>query len=180
MGAAHDQKEILNFLHRRALSSGPRYCTIRTLIKESEVADNDQYVRAIVEDLEISGFVNTRQIYSAEGKRLFQISAQGIDLVESGGSLNDGPNSRWTGQFNVSEAQRSKLIVVLVNTKSQIDVSHLTNSQKANAHALIDAAKSLSEAPDPPWSLVLRILSSPVLANVAALVAIAVALIKSS
>lgn len=84
----------------------------------------------------------------------------------------------WTGRYSVSDADRARLSELVVQMRQQIETSVVTNAEKSNALAALNALETLSEAPDPPWSIIVRILSSPILANVAALAALAISIIK--
>jgi hypothetical protein len=62
--------------------------------------------------------------------------------------------------------------------RKQIESMELTNSERSNALAALQAVQALSDAADPAWALIVSILKSPILANVTALVALAVSIIK--
>lgn len=88
-------------------------------------------------------------------------------------------SSKWTGVYEVSESKFTEIRSLFVEIAKEIEQSQLSNTQRANAKALMAAAENLIDAPDPHWQLILQILSSPVLANISALAAIAISLIKS-
>ena len=87
-------------------------------------------------------------------------------------------SAAWTGNVVVSDEDRLKIRELFSRMHSQIDNSSLTNAEKANALAVLEALEALEGAADPPWVLILQILKSPVLANVAAIAALIVAIVK--
>ena len=100
------------------------------------------------------------------------------DSAPGPSSSGDVHSSSWTGRYVLSEDDKIRVIDALLEMRRRIDELPLTNSERSNALAAVAAAHNLSEAADPAWELVLRILRSPVLANVTALVALAVSIIQ--
>ena len=84
----------------------------------------------------------------------------------------------WTGRYIVSAEGQVKVVGILRDIDQEIEASSLTNSDKVNAKALIRAAEILIEAPDPQWDIILKILSSPILANFVALAALIATIVK--
>jgi hypothetical protein len=166
VSALDDQLEVLRYLHRRIAGGDTRYCTIPTIRKHSGVGGSNQYLLALTDDLETSGFVITRQAYQMAGGRLFQITAAGINLIESGGRLTSADSAAWTGRFDLSEAQKDQVRAKLKEMKSVISSARLSNARTANAMALIESVEKLIETPDPLWPDVMRLLRSPTLAGV--------------
>ncbi|MGQ3230737.1 MAG: hypothetical protein ACT6R2_17815, partial [Blastomonas fulva] len=87
-------------------------------------------------------------------------------------------SSIWTGRYHVSEENIAKVQHAVRLIDQSIDKSDLSNLEKSNSKALIGAIDKLMEAPDPEWGLILKILSSPILANFAAIAALIVAVVK--
>ncbi len=166
MSAASDQDAILRYLHRRIAGGDARYCTIPTIRKNSGVQGSNQYILALTDDLETAGYVITRQAYQMSGGRLFQITAAGIDLVESGQAPNRADSAAWTGRFNLSEHQKAEIRRILIEMRGLVTAAKLSNAQTANAMALIECAEKLIETPDPLWPEIMRLLRSPTLAGV--------------
>lgn len=88
-------------------------------------------------------------------------------------------SSIWTGRYEVSHDDIIKVQHAIELIDQSIDKSDLSNTQKSNAKALIGAIHKLIESPDPEWGLILTILSSPILANFAAIAALIVTIVKS-
>jgi hypothetical protein len=151
VSALDDQLEVLRYLHRRIAGGDTRYCTIPTIRKHSGVGGSNQYLLALTDDLETSGFV---------------ITAAGINLIESGGRLTSADSAAWTGRFDLSEAQKDQVRAKLKEMKSVISSARLSNARTANAMALIESVEKLIETPDPLWPDVMRLLRSPTLAGV--------------
>jgi hypothetical protein len=95
--------------------------------------------------------------------------------LEEDSSIN---SSNWTGTYSVSREGQQEIIGIFRKIEMEIDNSALSNSDKSNAKALVEAADKLIAAPDPQWDILLKILSSPILANFAALAALAISIIK--
>jgi hypothetical protein len=174
--ALDDQRSILRFLAERVDQGSERYCTLRTLRNGAGLSGTDSYLRAIIDDLEIAGYVNTRQAYKAEGGRFFQISAKGFDLVESGedpvsgSSLAGGAWKRLPSNFVLSEGKRDRLTTALAVAESKLDELGASNTERAQARAYIVAAQALTSAPDPSPDLIWEILNrANALAGVASL-----------
>lgn len=163
--AAIDQQKILKYLYDRLAGGNDRYCTIPTIRKNTDVGGSNQYVLTLTDDLEIGGYIVTRQAYQMSGGRLFQITAAGIDFVESGRRIVSVQSAAWTGRLNLSEARKAEIREKLYEIRAVIDQSRLSNSQRANAIAVIEAAEKLIETPDPLWPEIMRLLRSPVLSN---------------
>ena len=85
----------------------------------------------------------------------------------------------WTGR-SVGEREVRQIAVLLTKIEVEIDGSSLTNEEKADAKALIEAGRSIIDAPNPQWNLLLQILGSPVLANVASLIALIISIVNAS
>jgi hypothetical protein len=165
--ALADQNALLQYLHRRIATGDARYCTIPTIRKNSGVQGSNQYILALTDDLETAGYVITRQAYQMSGGRLFQITAAGIDLVESGQAPNGVDSAAWTGRFTLTEHQKSEMRRILHEMKNVVSAAKLSNARTANAMALIECAEKLIETPDPLWPEIMRLLRSPTLAGVA-------------
>ena len=87
-------------------------------------------------------------------------------------------SSAWTGGYEVSAEHRARLIEVIEEMRVEVQQLDLSNADRSNALAAIDAIAALADAPDAGWQIILRILHSPILANVTALAALAVSIIK--
>jgi hypothetical protein len=87
-------------------------------------------------------------------------------------------SATWTGRYSVSKEGADHIRLIIRQIDEKIDSSDLPNSDKTNAKALLEASEKLIDAPDPQWGLIVQILSSPILANFAALAAIAISIIK--
>jgi hypothetical protein len=87
-------------------------------------------------------------------------------------------SASWTGRYIVSKEGQNEIFSIFRKIEIEIDNSILTNTDKSNAKALVEAANKLISAPDPQWEILLQILSSTILANFAALAALAIAIIK--
>lgn len=175
--AATDQQKILKYLYDRLADGDARYCTIPTIKKNGNVGGSNQYLLALTDDLEISGYIVTRQAYQMSGGRLFQITAAGIDFIESGRKIVSVQSAAWTGRLDISEARKSEIREKLSEIRDIIERSRLSNSQRANAIAVIEATEKLVETPDPLWPEIMRLLRSPVLSNLNGVAGIVLAII---
>jgi len=97
---------------------------------------------------------------------------------ETSGDAISISSSDWTGRYEVSDNDKIVVETHLKAIEAEIEVSKLTNSKKAEARADIRAAQNLLESPNPAWAIIVKLLSSPILANVTAIAALAVAVIK--
>jgi hypothetical protein len=105
------------------------------------------------------------------------------DFAKSLSAQNQAPeryidSSSWTGNFVVSPEIQAKIGTMVVQMRDEISNLELPNSQKSNALAAVDAIAILADAPDPPWALIMKILQSPVLANLTAIAALIITMIK--
>lgn len=166
MSAKSDQKTILEYLYDRLASGNERYCTIPTIKKNTGLDKSNQYLLALTDDLESAGLIITRQAYQMSGGRLFQITAAGLDAVENGDMPATFDSTAWTGRFDLSESQKSELRRILTEMRIVIEKAKLSNVQAANAMALIEAAETLVDTPDPLWPEIMRLLRSPTIAGV--------------
>jgi hypothetical protein len=181
VSAGEHQREILLFLRRRLDADyTQRFCTLKTIATALGLARATQYLRTIVDDLEIAGLINTRQAYQASGQRLVQISAKGIDLVDEGNGVRDIESAKWTGRYEVGPIAKEKILDSLRELRLQIEGSDLPNAQKANALAVVKSCELLAEAPDPAWPMIVRLLRSPPVvsaANAATLIGFVLAIL---
>lgn len=176
MGAKEDQFSILLYLHRRLSGGDARYCTIPTIRKNADISGSNQYVLALTDDLETAGLIITRQAYKMSGGRLFQITASGIDAVESKILPAVADSSAWTGRLSLSDRQKDEIRNLLKEIKVAISSAKLSNSRTANAIALVEAAEKLVETPDPLWPDIMRLLRSPTLAGVTGVASLLIAI----
>ena len=88
-------------------------------------------------------------------------------------------SSTWTGRYVVSEESKVRISELLREMRLGIEKTELSNAERSNALSALSAIEALSNAANPAWALILRILQSPALANVAALAALAISLIKA-
>jgi hypothetical protein len=176
--AAQDQDTILTYLHRRLAGGDQRYCTIPTIRKNTGIDASNQYILALTDDLETSGYIITRQAYQMSGGRLFQITAAGIDLVDSGKKPDRAESAAWTGKFELSAHQIIQVKKILVQIRDTITAAKLPNARTANALALVEAAERLMDTPDPLWPEIMRLLRSPVLGNIAGVASLVFAFVQ--
>ena len=175
--AATDQENVLKYLYDRIQGGDTRYCTIPTIRKNSKVGGSNQYILALTDDLETSGYIITRQAYQMSGGRLFQITSAGIDLIETGNATVSVQSSAWTGRLDLSEARKAEIREKLAQIRNIVENSRFTNSQRCNALAVIEATEILIETPDPLWPEIMRLLRSPILGNLQATASIVLAII---
>ncbi len=88
-------------------------------------------------------------------------------------------SAAWTGLYVVSVENTIKIQLLISEMKAEIETLDLDNSAKSNALAAIKALEALTEAPDPPWALIIKILQSPILANITAIAALIVTMVKA-
>lgn len=176
MTARSDQLAILRYLHSRLAGGDTRYCTIPTIKKHTGLEHPNQYILALTDDLESAGLVITRQAYQMAGGRLFQITAAGFDAVEKDDLPPVVDSTAWTGRFNLSERQKIEIQRLLQEMRAVITSARLSNARTANALALIEAAETLVDTPDPLWPEIMRLLRSPTLAGVTGIASLLIAL----
>jgi hypothetical protein len=87
-------------------------------------------------------------------------------------------SASWTGHYSVSGADQLKIEKIFVEMRAEIGRLEMSNAERSNALAALSAAEALMSAADPAWSLIMKILGSPVLGNVAAMAAVIITLIK--
>jgi hypothetical protein len=177
--ATSDQYKILRYLHTRLAGGDKRYCTLPTIRKNTGLDASAQYIGALADDLEMAGLIITRQAYQMSGGRLFQITARGIDFVDSGHAPIRVDSSAWTGRYNLSISQKEEIGRLLRAIRVEVDQSRLSNAKKANALALISAAEILVDAPDPPWPEIMRLLRSPIFGNVVGVAGLVYAIVQT-
>jgi hypothetical protein len=163
--ATSDQQKVLQYLYDRIATGNTRYCTIPTIRKNTGLEASNQYILTLTDDLEIGGYIVTRQAYQMSGGRLFQITAAGIDFVERGQRIVGVQSAAWTGRLDISEVRKQEIREKLGELRGIIDQARLSNSQRVNAIAVIEATETLIETPDPLWPEIMRLLRSPVLSN---------------
>ena len=175
--AATDQQKILKYLYDRVAGGDARYCTIPTVKKNTDVEGSNQYILTLTDDLEVGGYIVTRQAYQMSGGRLFQITAAGIDFIESGKRIISVQSAAWTGRLDISEARKAEIREKLSEIRDIIERSRLSNSQRANAIAIVEGTEKLIETPDPLWPEIMRLLRSPVLANLNGVASLVLAIV---
>lgn len=178
MRAKSDQYSILRYLSRRLAIGDTRYCTIPTIRKNTGIEHGNQYVLALTDDLEMAGLIITRQAYQISGGRLFQITAAGMEAVSKGELPTTLDSAAWTGRYCLSEYQKNEVLRILREMRLAIGVAKLSNSRTANAMALIDAAETLVETPDPLWPEIMRLLRSPTFAGVTGVASLLITLVQ--
>ena len=119
----------------------------------------------------------TRQAYQMSGGRLFQITAAGIDFVDSGQEIVSVLSAAWTGRLDISEAKKDEIRQNLVKIRKFVEEARLSNSQRVNALAIIQATATLVETPDPLWPEIMRLLRSPILANLSGVASLILAIV---
>lgn len=70
-------------------------------------------------------------------------------------AVSSGPNP----DFFKSESRKQSFVDAVDRTVSEVEASSFTNSEKAQAHGFLMAARALSETPDPPVDLIWSILN---------------------
>ena len=162
-GQAHsDQQLVLRYLYDRLSHGDQRYCTIPTILKNTDIDASNQYVLTLTDELEMAGLIMTRQAYQMKGGRLFQITGKGVDFIDSGSRITANSAS-WTGRIDVSEVKKEQIKKHLVEVRRIIELTKMTNAQRCNVLAVVGAMESLVEAPDPQWAEVIRLLRNPIL-----------------
>ncbi|MEM9311448.1 MAG: hypothetical protein AAGA34_08370 [Pseudomonadota bacterium] len=174
--AAEDQDSILRYLATRFGYGNQRFCTIPTILKNTGIEASNQYVLALMDELEMSGLVMTRQAYRVSGGNVFQITGKGIDFVRNG-KRTVANSASWTGRIDVSEAKKAMIKKHLREIRTEIDKSKMTNAKRCNILAIVGAIETLIEAPDPPWAEILRLVRNPTLQGVLALAGILVSIV---
>ncbi|MEA3016982.1 MAG: hypothetical protein QOI38_1704 [Sphingomonadales bacterium] len=105
---------------------------------------------------------------TSSGRRL----ASELHTAESFRVLSDLPRSiridsaNWTGRFQLSISQKMQITGILTEIRSIVEIVEFSNSQRANALALIEAAERLAETSDPQWPEIVMLLKSPILASI--------------
>ena len=183
------------------------YVRAASIIEKYNLQPKRNWISRMADEWEHSNFKDISKVLGSYEGWSFRISAEGYRKVESEfldlnemeqflspsdnehlenppklhssleeNSLIDAAN--WTGRYSVSSEGQQEIVKIFRKIEMEIDNSALTNSDKSNAKALVEAADKLIAAPDPQWTILLQILSSPMLANFAALAALAIAIIK--
>lgn len=160
------------------VSGDARYCTIPTIRKMTGIEGSNQYFLALTDDLESCGLIITRQMYQIAGGRLFQITAAGLDAVQTGKQIATFDSSAWTGRFHLSETQKLEIRRLLIEMRSIITVARLSNVRTANALALVESVEKLVETPDPLWPEIMRLLRSPTIAGVTGIAGLILAIVQ--
>lgn len=163
--AQTDQQLVLQYLYDRLANGDDRYCTIPTILKNTDIDASNQYVLTLTDDLEMQGLIMTRQAYQMKGGRLFQITGKGLDFIDSGQRV-EGDSASWTGRLDVSEVKKEQIKQHLLEIRKIIDRTKMTNSERCNVLAVVGAMENLIEAPEPQWAEVLRLLRNPLLNGV--------------
>jgi hypothetical protein len=177
MSAKSDQRAVLNYLHKRLADGDDRYCTIATIKKNTGLDRSNQYLLTLTDDLESGGFIITRQAYQMQGGRLFQITAAGFDAIEAGELPVTFDSTAWTGRINLTEHQKSELLHILGEMRVVVETARLSNVQTANAMALIEAAETLVDTPDPLLPEIMRLIRSPTLQGITGIASLLVGFI---
>ncbi len=112
------------------------------------------------------------------GGRLFQITAAGLDAVQKGDISVRVDSVAWTGQYNLSENQKSEIQNILRDIRVVVESAKLSNAHKANAMALIESAEKLIETPDPLWPEIMRLLRSTTLAGITGIASLLMGIVQ--
>ena len=122
-----------------------------------------------------------------KGDRLYEIVFAKIDEIEMGEERGEQSNpvaesvlstdTIW--KSSISESERTEFRGYLPQIRDEIEAAQLSQEERADALAALDAVDSLSDAPNPMWQIIAAIMSSPILMNITALVTLAVAVLKS-
>jgi predicted transcriptional regulator len=166
--ASSQQDAILRYLSTRFSYGDSRFCTIPTILKNTGIDASNQYILTLMDELEMSGLIMTRQAYSMKGGNLFQITGKGLDFISQGKKLTSD-SSAWTGRIDVSIARKMQIQKRLVEIRRVIDEAQMSNAARCNVLAVVGAIDSLVEAPDPPWAEILRLIRNPTLQGVLAI-----------
>lgn len=83
-----------------------------------------------------------------------------------------------TVKAHLSESERAEFRGYLAPIRDEIEAADLAQEERADALAALKAIDELSEAPNPLWNVIAAILSSPILANVTSLAALAISVLK--
>jgi hypothetical protein len=87
-------------------------------------------------------------------------------------------STTWTGRFELSISQRNQITCIMSEIRSIVEAGEFSNSHRANALALIEAAERLAETSDPQWPEIVMLLKSPVLAGVTGIAGLLLALVQ--
>ena len=174
--AAAHQDSILRHLASRFSYGNSRFCTIPTILKNTDIEASNQYILTLMDELEMSGLVMTRQAYRLSGGNVFQITGKGLDFIQQGRKISANSNA-WTGRIEVSTAKKVQITKHLSEIRTTIEKAKMSNTERCNVLAVLGAIDSLVEAPDPPWAEVLRLVRSPTLQGVLAISSMLLALL---
>lgn len=78
----------------------------------------------------------------------------------------------------LSESERAEFVGYLAPMRNEVEGADISQEQRVDALAALDAIEKLSEAPNPLWQVIALILSSPILSNVTAIAALAISILK--
>ncbi len=174
--AATDQQRILRFLYDRLAGGDARYCTIPTIRKTRTSAGPISTYSPLPMILRSAGTSSPASLSNVwwplvsnhcGRNRLHRIRKR-IVSVQS---------AAWTGRLDLSETRKAEIRAKLVEIRQIIEQSRLSNAQRANALAIIDATETLVETPDPLWPEIMRLLRSPVLSNLNGVASLVLAIV---
>jgi DNA-binding PadR family transcriptional regulator len=85
----------------------------------------------------------------------YQITPKGISEVDRADVAVE--SKAWTGSTDrqaMTEEKRVQIVKRIRELRETIESADLTNEQKSQAVAMMTAALTMAEAPEPPWSLI--------------------------
>jgi hypothetical protein len=162
IGHSHVQRDVLRVLFERATGKWTDASVTRPKIAELL----GYPIAAAMLQIHLDDLIHQQLVQRPQRgvRERFQITAMGIQHFDAiANDVEDGgiQSQSWTGnldRYEINDAKAIKVAHRIRGLRSVLEQSDLSNEERSQADALITAAIALSEAPDPPWTVVKEIL----------------------
>ena len=152
------QNRVLFTLYRRTMTRKKSSYASRTSIqRELRLPLAEGYLHIVLDGLVEDGRVQTNT------RGHYRLSVAGVEFAQKewGFAIDPIHSVEWTGSLDrheVSAASRERISQRLRAIEAALEDLPLTQTERANAKAYLLATIALSEAPDPPWELIIKLL----------------------
>ena len=149
---------ILNLYNRLVDEKLRRGATLNTLFQDLKVSVQRGFLQAAADDL------CDRKMVRREPDKRYVLAAAGIDYAQRQWGFSEATqSSSWTGNLDrtgLSVTNQQTLVSRLRDIQVVVEGLDIAQSEREQIRAHVVAAVVLAEAPEPPWQLILTILTA--------------------